>query len=282
MTASNELIVTRSAGLSLWQFLLPSLVAALLVGVINVTIINPITVYMLAKYEKIEAFYLKGHTSLLALSPTGLWIKQTDSNRQESILHALRVAQDEQELYDITFYMIDHKGRFERRIDAAQARLKEGFWEVIEATVTREKHDIRTLDRMNVPTNLSFNQIQESVIPPETISFYQLPRFIEIAEQSGLSAVKHKLYFLRILTSPLFMVAMVLIGAGFSMSLPRHGKVGKYMIFGFLSGFAIYFVSDMILAFGIARKVPVLFAAISPTILCLLIGSYINLHNEDL
>jgi lipopolysaccharide export system permease protein len=281
MTKSNELIVARSIGLSSWQFLAPSLIAILLFGLINITILNPITVYMLSKYEKLEATHLKGQASLLALSPTGLWIKQFDVNDQQSILHALRVIQEDQEIYDITFYMIDNFGKFQRRIDAENAKLKDGYWEVYNAVVTSEKHNIVKHDEMKVLTNLSFKQIQESVIPPETISFWKLPSFIEIAEQSGLSAVKHRLYFYKIFISPVFMLSMVLIGAAFAMSLPRTGRAGKQMMLGLLVGFFIYFLSDMIFAFGLASKMPAILAAFSPTALCLIFGSYMQLHMED-
>lgn len=282
MTKSNELIVARSIGLSSLQFLAPSLLAILLFGLINITIINPVTVYLLSKYEKIEALYLKGHASLLALSPTGLWVKQIDMNEQQSILHALRVAQEDQEIYDITFYMIDDKGRFQKRIDAETAKLHDGYWEVQNAVMTSEKHNIVHQEKMNVLTNLSFKQIQESVIPPETISFWKLPRFIEIAEKSGLSAVKHRLYFCKTLISPIFMLSMVLIGAAFAMSLPRQGMAGKQMMMGVLVGFFIYFISDMIFAFGLASKLPIILASFSPTVLCLAFGAYLQLHLEDL
>ncbi len=281
MTKTNELIVARSIGLSSWQFISPALIAIFLFGVINVTILNPVTVYLLTKYEKIEALHLKGHASLLALSPTGLWIRQIDIHDQESILHALRVSQDEQEIFDITFYMIDNQGKFQKRIDAERARLKEGYWEVNNAIVTREKHEITKYDNLNILTNLSFKQIQESVIPPETISFWKLPRFIDIAEQSGLSAIKHRLYLYKIFISPIFIISMVLIGAAFAMSLPRTGRVGKQMMLGVMVGFFIYFLSDMIFAFGLASKMPMILAAFSPTALCLMLGIYLQLHMED-
>jgi lipopolysaccharide export system permease protein len=281
MTKTHELIIARSIGLSSWQFISPALVAIFLFGIINITIINPVTVYLLTKYEKIEALNLKGQASLLALSPTGLWIRQVDIHDQESILHAFRVVQDEQEIFDITFYMIDNHGKFQKRIDAERAKLRDGYWEVSNAVITREKHDITKYESLNVLTNLSFKQIQESVIPPETISFWKLPKFIDIAEQSGLSAVKHRLYLYKIIISPLFVLAMVLIGAAFAMSLPRTGRAGKQMMFGVMIGFFIYFLSDMIFAFGLAGKMPILLAALSPTALCLMLGMYLQLHMED-
>jgi len=282
MTKNNELAVMRSAGLSIWHFLAPSLAAMIFIGFINITIFNPITVYLLAKYEKVESYYLKGQTSFLALSPTGLWIKQDDDNNRNSILHALRVVQLDKELFDVTFYNTDESGGFIERIDASKAVLNDGEWKVYNAVIMREKHDIEAIDELSIPTNLSFRQIQESVIAPETISFWQLPRFIEIAEKSGLSAIKHKLYFFKILMLPFFMASLVLIGSSFAMSMPRQGNTGRLTMTGIMAGFFVYFISDVIFAYGLSGKIPIIISAASPTLLCLVLGLYLHLHREDL
>ena len=43
LSKSNELVIVRSAGVSVWQFLLPVLSVAFLVGLVNITIVNPIS-----------------------------------------------------------------------------------------------------------------------------------------------------------------------------------------------------------------------------------------------
>ena len=51
MTRSNELVVARAAGISVWQFLTPPVSAALLIGVITVTVFNPIASVLESRYE---------------------------------------------------------------------------------------------------------------------------------------------------------------------------------------------------------------------------------------
>ncbi|MBV9814297.1 MAG: LptF/LptG family permease, partial [Alphaproteobacteria bacterium] len=42
LTRNNELVVARAAGVSVWQFLSPAVIVAFLIGLVAVTIFNPI------------------------------------------------------------------------------------------------------------------------------------------------------------------------------------------------------------------------------------------------
>src|SRR5258705_9453062 len=61
LTRSNELVVARAAGVSVWQFLMPAVLVALLVGVIAVTVFNPIASTMEGRFEKLDNRILR-HT----------------------------------------------------------------------------------------------------------------------------------------------------------------------------------------------------------------------------
>lgn len=281
LTKSFELIAARAMGFSIWDFLRPAAAFFLILGVINVAIMNPVTVYFLKKYEKLESVILKGHASLSSLSSTGLWITQSSEENKKNILHALRVNQEEQEFFDITFYFFDEKHAFEQRLDAEKAVLVDKAWKVSNATITMSKHRTVHHDDYSVPTNLSFQKIQESVIAPEIISFWKLPNFIRIAEESGLSAMRHKLYFYKALFSPVFMVALMLLGAAFAFTLPRSNKAGKVMFLGSVAGFIIYFMSDVVFALGASGRIAPALAAAIPSVFCLSVGLYLNIHREE-
>ena len=51
LTRNHELVVARAAGVSVWQFLTPALLVALLVGVVAVTVFNPVASLMEVAYE---------------------------------------------------------------------------------------------------------------------------------------------------------------------------------------------------------------------------------------
>lgn len=281
LTKTNELIVARAAGFSAWQFLAPVVIFVFIFGIVNVTAINPLMSLFLKKFEKYESNYLKGHASMMALSPTGLWIIQSDNEGKKNILHALRVYQEKNEIYDITMYFVNDSGKFIKRIDAEKAVLEDGNWHLENATSTAERHDEKKYEELDIQTNISFKQIQESMISPETVSFWNLRSFIKIAEESGLSAMRHKLYYYKLLASPILLAALVLIGSFFALSLPRSGKSQRNVVIGLFVGFFIYFMSDVLFALGLTGKIPLILAAFSPAMICSLAGLYVIIHIEE-
>ena len=90
LTRNNELVISRAAGVSAWQFLLPVLMLAFLLGVIKITMFNPLASAMLSRFERIEAVAFKGQESFLALSSSGLWLRQSDGTDQ-SVIHSKTV-----------------------------------------------------------------------------------------------------------------------------------------------------------------------------------------------
>ncbi|NIQ97400.1 MAG: LptF/LptG family permease, partial [Desulfuromonadales bacterium] len=144
--------------------------------------------------EHLESKYLRGQSSLLSVSSAGLWLRQTDGDGQ-SIVHALRIVPDTTELKNVIIFRFDHNDRFSGRIDAASARLADGYWNLEEAWITAPNKPAHFLDTYRVKTDLTLGKIQDSFAPPETMSFWDLPGFIEVLEQAGFSAIRHRIHW---------------------------------------------------------------------------------------
>ncbi|MDH3738117.1 MAG: LptF/LptG family permease, partial [Alphaproteobacteria bacterium] len=76
LTRNHELVVIRAAGVSVWQFMLPALLVVVMVGVAKVTLLNPLSSILLSKFEELEGRHLTGRSSLLAVSSSGIWLRQ--------------------------------------------------------------------------------------------------------------------------------------------------------------------------------------------------------------
>ena len=279
MTRTQELVVTRSAGVSVWQFLLPNLLLALMLGIFVMTVFNPLSAVMVSRYEQMDAKYLRGKSSLLELSPSGIWVRQGDGGNQ-SVIHAQRLSQEDLTLHNVIIFQYQENDQFVGRIDASQAHLEEGRWELKDAVLTGPDRPAQFKDTYDVPTDLTFNQIEDSFAPPETLSFWALPAFIEVLEASGFSAVRHRLYWHSLLSGPLLLCAMVLIAATFSLRFSRGGT-WIMIAAGVLAGFVLYFVSDLVLALGLSGKIPPVLAAWTPAGVFTLIGGASLFHMED-
>ncbi len=281
LTRSNELVVARAAGVSVWQFLAPPLAAASLIGVAIVTLFNPVASVMQARYEQLDDSILKGDADSLALSRTGLWLRQSDNEGIRSIVHADGYLADSHALRGVTMLFIADDRKLTKRIDAREALLGNGSWDVIDGTVWQPSEPSQAFERIEIPTNLTARKIQDSFAAPETMSFWELPSFIALLENSGFSALRHRLYFDALLARPLLFAAMVVIAASFSLRMQRRGGTGMMIAAGVGSGFVLYFLSDVVFALGLSATIPVSLAAWSPAGISCLLGVSLLLHLED-
>lgn len=280
LTRTHELVVARASGVSAWQFLLPALALAGLLGVFVVAVFNPLSSTLVKRFEWLEARHLEGHSSLLDVSRSGLWLREGNPNGQV-VIHARRVAEQGVELRDAIFILFDGSDRFVRRIDAEVARLEPGTWRLTDVILTapdtpavRRAHDA-------LPTTLTRGRIEESFAAPETMSFWQIPGFVDRLEAAGFSGLRHRLYWHATLSGPLLLLAMVLVGTAFSLRLTRRGGTSALMVGGLIAGFALYFLSDVTRALGLSGGLPPVLAAWAPAVAATLAGLTLLVHLEE-
>ncbi len=282
LTRSHELVITRAAGVSAWQFLTPIVILAFLLGVFQVSFMNPIASTTLAGYERLESLHLKGKKHLLALSSSGLWLRQANADGQ-SVVHSEGVLQQgsEVELSDVVVFRYAGTDKFRGRIDAARAQLEDGFWHMQDAWIFEPEKPTEFHSEFWLATDLTLDKIQDSFASPETMSFWSLPEFISTLEDAGFSAVRHRLYWHSLLATPFLMCAMVLIAATFTLRQSRRGATTFVIMGGVMTGFVLYFFSDVVFALGLSDSIPIILAAWSPSGVATLLGLTSLLHLED-
>ena len=280
LARANELVVTRAAGVSVWQILAPPTAIAILVGVVQVSLFNPLASAMLSKFEQMEARYLKRSVSLLSVSSAGLWLRQSDATGQ-SVIHANRVAQSDMSLSDVIIFLFEGDDHFIGRIDAENARLRDGYWDIRNAWISSPNKRPYHVTTHRMDTDLTLNKILDSFASPETMSFWQLPSFIKILEKAGFTGHRHKLYWHSLLASPMLMAAMVLVAAIFALRASSRAGAAWSISGAVLCGFLLYFMSDLVYALGLSASIPALLAAWTPAGVSTLLGLSALFHIED-
>lgn len=289
LTRSSELVVTRAAGVSVWQFLLPGVVVALVLGVFFAAIMNPIGSYSIGRFDRMEGKYISNQPSQLSVLPSGLWLRQSEVttiafknfSAREYIIHAVRMNQADYSLEQVMILFYDASGRFAGRVDAPSARLEPGHWILPQATISAPESVPALAPILEIPTNLTIQQIQDSYAAPETFSFWQLPGFISVLEKAGFSALQHRLHFHSLMAMPLLLSGMLLLAAVFSLRPPRRGRTGMLIVSGLTVGFFIYFMTNIIYALGSSGELPIALAAWAPSIIVIMVASSLLLHLED-
>jgi lipopolysaccharide export system permease protein len=282
LSRRHELVIFRAAGISVWQFLLPALFLAGAIGAAKVTVINPVSAFSLAMFEKLEGEYLTGRSSLLTLSSGGsLWLRQVDDDGNQAVIYAAGVNPEELKLNSVEVTLLNADNRFEGRIDAERAQLGAQAWALQNAWLAKTNATPQFYDSFALETDLTPEKIHESFASPETVSFWELPKFIGALEATGFSALAHRLQWNSLLAEPFLLLAMVLIAATVSLRYTRQGSVMLLIGSGIVAGFGVFIFTEIIHALGLGATLPVALAAWTPAGVTLMLGVSMLLHLED-
>ncbi|MBA3324174.1 MAG: LPS export ABC transporter permease LptG [Rhodobacteraceae bacterium] len=285
LARTSELVVMRAAGVSALRLIAVPGFAALALAAIAVAAVNPFVAASIARGAAMEDALRGRETSRLSVSDDGLWLRQADEGGQ-TVIQAERANPDGTLLSQVRLHRFDEDGGLYARIEAGSARLGVGAWLLAGATEWRRSPDGR-FDKepatvaLRLPTALTGDQILDSFSPPETLSFWELGRFIGQMEEAGFSGRRHRLFLQSELAKPALFAAMVLIGAAFALRPARFGQIGVMILLAVLAGFSLYFLKDFAESLGASGAIPLMVAAWTPPVAAILLALGLLLHLED-
>lgn len=286
LARTSELVVVRAAGRSAMRSLLAPLSVAALIGILAITVMNPLVAAASKRYNDVVNMHLGGGTAVLAIATEGLWLRQ-GSPEGQTVIHAERASSDVATLYAATFIGFGPDGIPLERIRAETATLGEGEWRLEGVKIwnlgiggnPEASADVR--DEMMLPSALTRDSIIDSFGKPEYISLWDLPRFIRQLEQAGFSAKRYAVWYHMELARPLFLMALVTVAAAFTMRHVRLGNTGLSVLIAVMLGFTLHYIRNFAQILGENGQIPVLLAAWAPPVASLLLAIGIVLHLED-
>lgn len=285
LARTSELVIARATGRSALRSLAAPVLAAVVLGTGVVAIGNPLVATLSREYRA-EENILRGSERIVSVSREGLWLRQGSAARQTAI-HAESANLDGTHLFGVSFLGFDRSDVPLFRIDAAEAQLIDGAWVLRDAkrwdftADANPEATAETAATLFVDTDLTRDQIRDSFGTPSAIPIWDLPAFIARLETAGFSARSHRVWFQSELAKPLSFVAMVLMGAVFTLRHTRLGRTGLMVLFAVLSGFAVHFVANLAQVMGDSGQIPVMAAIWAPPIAAILIALALLLHYED-
>jgi len=282
LNRTSELIALRASGVSVWHFVLPVVFAAAAFGIVKVSLINPLGTILIGRYEQLENKHLKGRSPLMATTTSGVWLRQSADDGL-AVIHAKgsSVQQDTLTLKNVMVLLYGPNDRFDGRIDSASAVLRDRVWRMENAWVSVRGEPQERKAVYTIPTSLTLESIQESFSSPSSISFWEMPRFIDSLEALGFSAQRHRLHWHSLLAEPMLYCAMILIAAVSSLRHNRRTGILLAVAGGIGAGIVLFFVSDLVLALAHSTGVPPVLAAWAPALATAFLGVTALLHLED-
>jgi lipopolysaccharide export system permease protein len=275
-----ELVVARAAGVSAWQFVAPAMIAAFVFGTVASTIYNPVSAMLHERSKRLEADMLGENLSALQENTSGFWVRQKSADGA-AIINATSSRDQGAELGGVSVYTFDRDGHFAQRIEAKSATLEQGYWQLQEARVynSGKAPDVESSYRLS--TNLTLEQVRESFATPETVPFWELPTYIEMADRAGLMANGYRLQYQTLLARPFLLAAMVLLAASVSLRFFRFGGVQKMVLSGIFAGFLLFVLSKITEDMSKSELISPVAAAWIPVLVGGLTGFVALLYQED-
>ena len=170
---SSELIVMRAVGLSVWNMMAPLIFFIAVIGILDVTIFNPIASMTARKYERLEEKIGLSESTPFSWSSKGFWLKDVRDDRV-LVIRASRVRQDKGTvlLDNVSVFELDNDNNFKRQNEANIGTLKDGILTLRNAFVIDPLSEGgRAVTQVPFATKLSLERILEKFDDPQTMSF---------------------------------------------------------------------------------------------------------------
>ncbi len=280
LARKSELAVMRSGGMSVWQFVRPGLVVAFTLGVLAVVAYNPLAAYARGVAEKLTAEAFGRENNVLRLRNSGSWLRQ-DGLDGESIINAGHVSKRGSRLTGVTAFVYDRNGRFLERIDGREADLKEGYWLVSDALVSRVGVAPETYGSYLLSSYLTPARVADALGTVISVSFWELPGLIEVTEKAKLSSAPFRVQYSLLQSRPFLCIAMVLLAATVSLRSFRSGGIQTMVVTGMVGGFGFFLLAEVSRQLGVAGIAPPWAAVWLPVLLSILATTTVLLHQED-
>jgi lipopolysaccharide export system permease protein len=299
LSRRSEIPAIRASGVSAWRFLGPAMVLAIGIGVVMVTVLDPLATRLNERFDAERERLINPRATATPDAVDGVWLSQGDlaagagdsvsveNPDAQAIINARRVVGRGQALEDVTFYYFrpGPKGgedrEFTHRIDAKRAELTSGFWQLQDVIYNRPGSKVERMDRLAVPTNLRNDTLLSRFASAETIPFWDLPAFIRDGRNAGMEVDAYVLKLHTLLAMPVFMLAMSLIGAVVCLRLARSGGLSRLIGAGALAGFVLFFATRVAAGMSSSGAAPPEAAAWCPPLFALFAVLTLLAHAED-
>lgn len=285
LARSSELVVIRAVGRSVLVVVAAPALVALALGAAAIGVLNPLVAATAKQYDQLAARLGGDDASLLSVSRDGLWLREAAAGGQR-VIRALQGSADGSRLVGVSILTFDPVLGPVKQIEAEAAHLTPGAWRLSGArlwdlTLANPEAAVTPHATLTLPTDLTPAALRDSFGPPSTIPLWELPGFIATLDRAGFAALEHRVWLQRELALPLMLMAMVLIGASFTLYHIRSGRQGLRVLMALLAGFGAFFLRDFAQVLGENGQIPALLAAWSPPAVAALLALGLMLQLEE-
>jgi len=270
MASNSELVVMRSAGLSIWQITLSVFKSAVLIIVV-VTLLGETIIPQLMQTANDNKLMALNDGQTLRTSK-GVWLRI----RNDFITVGEVVSNRElRRVYQFRFDALHHL-KLSRRI--AKIQYLDGVWKAthIQETTIKEPHtQVRKLIAMDWDVKIKPAIFNTGNNLSAEMTLHELWQFLRAKKATHQEALGYELSFWQRIFQPLTTLVMMMIAIPFIFGPLRESTMGSKLLVGAAVGFGFNILNRFFGPLSLVLQWPPVVCAIIPTILFSLLGIYL-------
>ncbi|MBN4080520.1 LPS export ABC transporter permease LptG [Beggiatoa alba] len=265
---SSELVVIRTAGVSILRIVVAIMKTALLLMLVAF-ILGEVIAPPALQYAKLER--VKALSKDISLNTQyGLWARDSDT-----YIHVQR-ANNEGKLFNLRLYRLNDQHQLEQVITAKTAVYDGRLWQlkdIKQTDISTSKIKITRRNTMQWKTLLDPELVSIVTFEPSKLSIWKLDNYINYLKDNGLETVQYELAMWSKIMMPLTIAAMVLLAVPYVFGSLRQTSVGQQILIGFMVGLVFYIANRLLGQMSIVYNFHPLIGASLPTLL-VLVGAH--------
>lgn len=232
LSNNNELTAMKSSGVSIYRFMLPMLIIALVISIASVYFNGWIVPFANQHKFTIERLYLQRNYVSTARSN----IYMQDSPRRIVYMSYFDRTTNIGTRASIQDFSDSNLISMARRVDAQQIHWDSvsGKWTMINATIRDFANNLETIRRVDRITMDTLHFVPVDIIKkeekPDEMNYFELRRFIERQQRTGNDVARWQVDFYSKVSFPFASFIVVLFGVPFSFGKRRGGLAVQFGI----------------------------------------------------
>jgi lipopolysaccharide export system permease protein len=260
-------------GYSNIQIILIPALTSFVIGYLIIFLIVPFSSSMLKYYEELRSEY-NDTKNLVFVNETGIWI--LDRNEKEkNIIRIEKINKDFSTINQITIYNYDVSNNFIKRIDANDGIISNKNWQLNKVYIisANKKNSPQSyLSNYNYISNININELKNLYKNTETTSLLDISKEMLILEDKGYSIVDLKIRYQKLISLPIYLLAMSILSGLMIINLGKTSNYLKYGSYGVIISVIIYFLNDLSITIAKSGIISVDFSVWIPIFLIILIN----------
>ncbi len=280
LVSNNEFVSMRNLGYSIFDIFIPISIAIFLMGLFFLFIINPLAVFMEAKYDS----KLNNQDSSLysiRISDNEMWIKNEIDKQNSSFINIKNINLKNMNANKIKILLISIDSNI--FIMADNGEFKENLFILNDVKLYDFKNEeYSSFENYNLIINFNKENIINSISKYKLVPFYKYLKHSKTLSKFNLYSPEIGLYYLSEVLKPVFTVVLAFVILGFTSKFQRNENFFKVLFIALSTGFIIFLLKEIITKLTISLTINFYLSYLIIFLIPFFIGLYqvIKIENE--